>query len=504
MKSTAPLASRPGSFPALARSARRRPAAGLLLLALAAGCATPGSYHLTDRTCVSTEVAARFGQEIGPARCPGSTTWPYGIAPGDELSEEATVMVALWNNAAFAELLTELGIARGDLVQAGLLPNPELVYFFPVSDKPFKYLFDLPIEAIWLRPIREAAAAREVGRVRQRLTQAGLDLIRDTRQAYADLVLAHGRNRVATDAVQLRERIAQLARVRLDAGDISPQEATAAEIDAGRARQDSARAGFDVRLAEERLRNLMGMGEDRSPVRVDLGLRTFPAPLVLEELTAEAIVRRPDALAAAQASAAATERLRLARIGWMRFLGIADATSGRGTGHEFGPAFRVMLPLLNRNQGGIARAEAELEQAERRRQTVRNQIVLDVQQAHWRFSQAQAELLVLDGQVRPAVEDAIRRTENAYLNGNTNYVVVLQTAQQLIDSRNREVQLLADLRRAWADLERSVGRHLADLPPAPPRPETPPVAEAAADPEDDALPLPPQPPADPQPLVPLR
>jgi len=108
---------------------------------------------------------------------------------------------------------------------------------------------------------------------------------------------------------------------------------------------------------------------------------------------------------------------------------------------------------------------------------------LDVHQAHLRFAQNQAELAVLDLRVRPQVESAIRQTEVAYREGNTPYVVVLQTTQQLIDSRYREVQLQADIRRAWAELERAVGRHLDEVRPrgqaAPSTSENPP-----SDPQD--------------------
>src|SRR5204862_1332881 len=65
---------------------------------------------------------------------------------------------------------------------------------------------------------------------------------------------------------------------------------------------------------------------------------------------------------------------------------------------------------------------------------------------------------VLRTKVRPEVESATRRTQKAYEEGNVNYFLVLETTRQLIDSRNREAQLDADLRRTWADLERSVGR----------------------------------------------
>jgi len=76
-------------------------------------------------------------------------------------------------------------------------------------------------------------------------------------------------------------------------------------------------------------------------------------------------------------------------------------------------------------------------------------------------------MAILDGQVLPAVETAIRRAESAYREGDVSYVVVLETARQFLDSRLRQEQLRAELRRAWAELERSVGRRLDAPPPAP-------------------------------------
>ena len=227
-----------------------------------------------------------------------------------------------------------------------------------------------------------------------RLTQSGIDLIRDTRQAYADVLLAQGRKQVAIDAVTIRNQIAKLAQSRLDAGDISPQEASTALIDAARADQDLVRAGFDVGIAEERLRNLMGIPGDRTPLRMASETLSFPQPPDVELLVAEAMGNRPDALAA-QDSPHPQPSDCLAKLGWVRVLGILDATSGNN-GHEFGPAFRATLPIFNLNQGVSARAEAELEKAERQRQTVNNQIALDVYQAHLRFEQARNEFDVLN------------------------------------------------------------------------------------------------------------
>lgn len=428
------------------------------------GCKTPKGC---DQACVSQRVETRFGTTIGTH----SPLVPETIAQGQPLPEEQAVMVALWNNAAFLEALMEIDLTRGDLVQAGLLPNPEFVYYWPAWEKPFKYLVDFPLESIWLRPIRIKATAVENERACARLTQTALDLIRDTRQAYADLQLAHDRVKVAKRAVDLREHIASLAEARLKAGDASPLEVSTARTDANLAQQTAIQAKYDVTVAEERLRNFLGLSDSTNSLVPANTPISFTVETALEDLVTEAIRTRPDAAAADHAAAAAAERVRFSKLFWFRILGLLDATSGRSTGHEFGPALRTTIPIFNRNQGGIARAEAEFEQLERRKRTVHNQIVLDVRQSHARFQQARAELDFLRTKTRPEVESAIRRAETAYKEGNVTYFIVLELNRQLIDTFLREAQLFADLRRSWAELERSVGRRLQSPTPAeePPR-----------------------------------
>lgn len=430
---------------------------GMILLGLS-GCQNMPT--VPETVAVTDHLTMRVGYTVPHHRgSTGDVILPPGTSLDDGITEEEAIAIALWNNAAFQELLADLGIARGDLIQAGLLPNPEFVYFIPMSGKPFKYLFDFPIEAVWLRPIRLKSAAREAERAVQRLTQAGLDLMRDVRQAYADAVLAHDRLRVAREGVTLRGRVAELAQKRFKAGDTSEQEAATGKIDAAVAVQDAARIELDVPILEERLRNLMGIG----PLRGSLVLVPVPPPdcrkFDVDALTTLALETRPDALAAVQAVAAAEARLEFAKLGWVRLLGVADATSGRGS-HVLGPAVRFTVPIFNWNQGNIARAEAELQRAILNQKTIAHQIILEVNRSEFQYRQACSELEVLRTKVRPEVEGAVRRAQGAYQEGNVAIFIVLETTRRRLDTDLREAQLHGDLRRFWAELERSVGRKL--------------------------------------------
>ena len=419
----------------------------------------------------TTTVSASLSQRMGHSVAATSPTEPFTLPPGvileDGIAEEEAIATSLWNNAAFQELLLDLGVARGDLITAGLLPNPEFLNYFPVPEQTLSLLDSTSR----LNRLYSASDSRGECHARCSMRQAndsvkqGLDLIRNVRQAYANLVLAKEQLRIAEQAVELRGKIAELAEIRLEVGEISEQEAATARIDALQAKQNVVPIAYGVPIAEERLRNLMGI----SPLRGPLPLTPSQIPTCMEfdvnALTDAAILNRPDALSSAETVAAAQARLRFQKIGWVRFLGILDATAGRATGHELGPGLRLTIPIFNQNQGNIARAEAELERALRNQKSVAYQIILDVQQSYLQYRQACAELQILRDDVRPEVEESITRAQASYKEGDVPIFIALTATQQLLDSYTREATLNANLRLAWVELERSVGHRLA--PPSP-------------------------------------
>jgi cobalt-zinc-cadmium efflux system outer membrane protein len=423
-----------------------------LIPGLSAGCAGTDS-QTADRDAIVDIVRQRAtpGQEL--------VLVPDTVALVDGLSEPEAIQLALVNNALFQELLVDLGLAHADLVQAGLLPNPEVLYAFPMGAKPFKYAVDLPIEAIVLRPARTRAASAEWERTRERLTQAGIDLVRDTRLAHADWVFARERMRIAEENLKLRDRIFTLAEGRLKAGDATPLEVSTAKIDSLRAKQEATRAINDVPIFEERLRNLTGLGLFRPDLTPEATEPPNSSISGLDALVEEAISSRPDVRSADHAIEAAEGRVRLAELGWLRILVTGDATSGE-SGHEFGPALRLGIPIFNWNQGGISRANADRERLIRQRNTIRERAAQEVRVAYAQHTQAAADYAQWKTDIRPAVDEAVRRAENTFKEGGTSLLLVLETSRQLIEARTREAQLRADLLRTWAELERSVGRKL--------------------------------------------
>ena len=133
---------------------------------------------------------------------------PPGISLSEQITEEQAVAIALWNNSSLEVDLAQLGLARADLVDAGLLQNPILWVLLPVGAKPFELLLNAPIDAIFRRPRRIKAAHLNMEAVAAGLVQNGLNLVRDVRVAYADLALTEQKAAIALSAATLQTKIA--------------------------------------------------------------------------------------------------------------------------------------------------------------------------------------------------------------------------------------------------------------------------------------------------------
>ncbi|MCA8989758.1 MAG: TolC family protein, partial [Planctomycetaceae bacterium] len=157
---------------------------------------------------------------------------------------------------------------------------------------------------------------------------------------------------------------------------------------------------------------------------------------------------------------AARHRLELDRKSFLRIDAVLDGNHGGAGPSNVGPGLRFEIPVFNRNEGLIIRSQWSLDQASRNYQSVRDRIITEVKTSLASVDQANSNLQLLREEVLPDLQDTIKLSEAAYRDGGDTYFLVLQSTTQYLDSRIRELELMADLRRAIAELDRSVGRRV--------------------------------------------
>lgn len=387
-----------------------------------------------------------------------ATTMPPGIRIDDDLTEDEAVAIALWNNPEFQLQITQLGFARADLLEAGLLRNPVLSLLFPVGPKQFEATLKAPIEILWERPRRVAVARTSIERVGASLEQYGLDLVSAVRIAHIDLVLARSRAQLAAQTASELDDINRLTAARLAAGDISALEARSAAIDAARARQDASRAQFDIRLRQNDLQARLGLALDEVRLTVPAAAIASQPCAAMPALLTEALASRPDVRASELAIDEAGRRLGWERSRILAVTAVLDANGSGSEGFELGPGVELGLPLFDRNQAARARGTAELERAGRAYLATRQRVATELREASTQLEQANATLDEWRTSVLTPLEEQVRSAERAYGAGDVSYLFVLDMTRRLTDARLRLREAEADRARALVRTERAAGR----------------------------------------------
>ena len=429
---------------------------GLVVVA-ASACATP---RAPDRLRIATGVTDRTGIDTKGLAPPGRE-WaaPPGTSLADGLTIDEAVAIALWNNPEFHVALTELGIARADLIEAGLLNNPVFSLLFPWGPKQLEFTINWSIDAVWQRPKRIEDARLNAEAIAELLVGSGLRLVADVRLAFFEALVADRRLTLATELAGVGAQAAKIAEGQFRAGDISQFDARLATTDALRLEAARLTRVTARDVARVRLRALLGfVGPEPAMTLVEppgaLTDECGPAAVVLES----AMAARPDVRAAEMRIEAAGARAGLERARIVAFTVSLDANAKGAAGFEMGPGLSIELPLLSQNQGRRARAAAELEQAARRYIAVRTSVAAEIATAFAGLAEARATAQLLGGDVGASMAAARQQAERLYAAGEISLVDLLQVRQRLIDIESTRVDTAFGVNRAVVRLEQAAGR----------------------------------------------
>ena len=170
-------------------------------------------------------------------------------AAGGPLTLESALAMAAAGNPALAAAAKEAEALQGGVVQARVLPNPDIA--FAVEDtrrdsRTTSVELGIPIELGGKRSARILAAERAQTVAVAEFTRSRAELRAATVAAFFDLLIAQEGVALATGSAQVAARAADIAARRVAAGKVPPLEET-------RARVERANADLEVETAQARL-----------------------------------------------------------------------------------------------------------------------------------------------------------------------------------------------------------------------------------------------------------
>lgn len=321
----------------------------------------------------------------------------------EKLTLADAVRIAAERNPGLAATRNGVEIAEANRLDLSRRPNPALTFesegypllesnrpaFFNNQDLTVR--FDQEIELAGRRRLRTQAGDLSVAAARARFENERRLLTLQVQRVYFQAVLAKADRDVSNTSLGEIDRALVLNRARFEKGETSGGDVRRLQVERLRFVDDVFAAELALRNARSALLVLLNVADlgqifdvvetlDAStPGASSAGLASVAvgsAPFI-----AEAIARRPDVAAAQRELARTQTETRLQRA-----LRTPNVTAGGGYRRSFGTnaivfGATVPLPLFNRNQGGVARAEAELRQATNQALVTQSGVRLEVQQA---------------------------------------------------------------------------------------------------------------------------
>jgi len=301
--------------------------------------------------------------------------------------------------------------------------------------------------------VRARAAESRVDAARFRIEDARRRVTLEVQLAYLRVVLADRRRRMLDSSATLGERLSEITRRRLDAGELTRLDANAALIDASRQRSAAGRASASSIEAGSAFGRLLALPTDT--VGRGAELPDLPPPITASsaELLAVALPRRPDLLAAELELTAASRDLTVARRAQIPTLEVGWSWGREGTDANLGGlTLGLMLPVFQRFQG--ARGEAVAAEAARQADQLSNerQVSEEIHAAAARYTRAREAAARFDAEILLAAEDNVRLSERALEEGELGIRDVIVLRSLALAARLEHLEVLQETFQAWYSL----------------------------------------------------
>ncbi len=275
----------------------------------------------------------------------------------------------------------------------------------------------------------------------------------EARVGFVRVMMAQRRVALARENEQLVERLVNGVVQRVETGDVSPVERAKARVEAGAARLERRRAEGELAAARTALASLWGAASARFERVADAGdgLVALPELPVL----ASALERHPRV-----ARWEAVEELQKAKLHLAEAEAWPDVEAGVGVRRfndvdetAFLVEVGVPLPFFDRNQGGIAAAQASLAKVAAARESTRRELESSLR-GHYTVLRAHLDAVaLLEKELLPAAHDTYESVQRAYDAGEAGLLELLDAERSLLEVRRglQEAQVEAEMARAELD-----------------------------------------------------
>jgi len=390
---------------------------------------------------------------------------PESVPPGAASSAPACMTLAeleamaLANNPAMARASARIDAARGNWVQVGLPPNPVAGYAgAEIGDEgragqQGAFLGQEIIMGGKLR-LNRAVASQEIAQMEQQAAAQRYRVLSDVRISYYEVLIAQRTIDIANALRGIGNEAVKAVEGAVKAQETSRGDLLQARVETNTARIILANAQNQHIAAWRRLSLVVG-----APNMVLKPLAGNPEeglPEIQFEVALQRLLMNSPELAANQAGVerarAALARARAEPIPNVDFTLTGQHDNATGS-DIIGVQIGIPIPVLNRNQGGIQRAEAEYmaAEAELRRTAYGLQQRLATVYQQYASTRQQAEVYQRD--ILPDARGSLDIATKGYRQGEFSYLTLLTAQRTYFQTNLSYLESLRVLRESSVTIE---------------------------------------------------
>lgn len=390
-----------------------------LAIVLASGCTF--TTFRDDLAAIDAHTGQDLARTVGDeAELGASDDVEIASWLAEPLTAEHAVGIGLARNRALRADLRELGVARGALLTASLLPNPEAeIELRAPQDRAQPVQVDLRLEVALthalLTPMRVEAARSDLESARYRVAGRVLETTYEIRRTFYAARAAEERWQIAMRSLDALAASRDAAEMLGAAGNVRELDVATRVAAYEEARLDAAAIELERATTREALVRATGLFGDETAFTIALDAEPLPALEDAAQLESRAIASSLELAALRTRASAIGARLDLARLeGWLPEARVDVHAEQDGTSWEVGGGVAFSLPLFDHREGIAMAHQAELDGLIERYEGTAIDVRSAVREARARLEASHGRVRHYDEVVLPAWARVVEQTRLQY------------------------------------------------------------------------------------------
>ena len=388
----------------------------------------------SSQAIAQDHVNLRMAESVLPAAEPIPLPSPEAASG---LGLETLEQMALTCNPSVQRAAAMVAAANGTWIQVGLAPNPSVGYEGQQLGsgglaEQHGVLFSQEVIRGGKLALNRAVAGNERMRLEQELEAQRLRVLTDVRIAYFQVLLAQRQIELTNNIIQISQEGAKTVDALYRSQEVGKSDVLQAQLEIensqilaenARNRYASAWRSLTAVIGSPMLAQQPLVGDPLVP----------PRQIEFDDALDRLLTLSPEMAAASMGvsrARAAIERERVEPVPNVTVQGLVNWQDNGVNGKpDGGVAVSVPIPVFNRNQGGVARAQAELVAASRALEQLELDLKNRLAPTYERYANARNQVVRYRDIILPTADESLDLMRKSYLAGETNYVALL-TAQR--------------------------------------------------------------------------